>query len=108
MGLHNKQELNSKIKVAKNTNTNTIGKIELLYSGKSIRFTDPVELIKAYKESIDVYGISGVAIKITDRNPELAYEICVVQYGAFGEEPPSKEDFYSIYNEMSKSNDIAR
>jgi len=105
---HDNQSLEARIKIAKKTNNETVGKIELLYSGKSIRFTDPVEMINAYKESINIYGISGVNVKVVEGNPELAYKICVIQYGELGKEPPSKEDFLDRYNMRNKEDEYIR
>lgn len=105
---HDNQGLEARIKIAKKTNNETVGKIEFLYSGKSIRFTNPFEMIKAYKESINIYGISGVSVKVVEGNPDLAYDICAIQYGEFGEEPPSKEDFFTRYNMRNKEDEYIR
>ena len=98
MDSHNKHRLETQIIAAKKANGDTVGKLEYLYSGKSIRYTEPDKLIKAYKESINIYGINGVNVKVVEGNIELAYEICKIQYGEFGEEPPLKEEFYKNYN----------
>ena len=94
----NQQRLEDRITIAKKANNDTVGKIEYLYSGKSIRYTDSAELIKAYKESIKIYGLSGVNIKITEGNAELAYRISKIQYAELGEELPSKEEFFKKHN----------
>ena len=66
MDSHNRQRLEIQIIAAKKANGDTVGKLEFLYSGKSIRYTDPDKLIKAYKESINIYGINGVNVKVVE------------------------------------------
>lgn len=107
MNSYKGEGLDNKITAAKKAN-NTIGKIDFLYSGESMRFTDAAEMLKAYKECINIYGVSGINVKVMDGNPDLAYEICVIQYGEFGEEPPTKEEFYLKYNNFVKEDINAR